>query len=259
MKNTIKKTLLLFCLTLTSCHQSEPLPSLEAPIIKEESSYYSSVRLKKANNYFSLPITTDRERKKEDITSVSLDNNPITEYDLTASNQKGTKYFLNLNIKEGGKYKEAKIKIGNKEYKYPVNLIVDDEKEYQGNYSFTFEGRQSETVSGLKRFTFSYHLQFPDSVELHLSNSNQFNLPQYKGTATFSSENGNPEKTDDSADLLKSCNYTLKIEFYEKEDVYFFDENIIFHIKGQENGEESAISLNNIPENGYSKVLQQLF
>lgn len=108
------KTLsLIAAFLLFSCKQNKIFPRLEMPRIKSGANYYSSIRLKKTYNYFSLPLITDKKLEKSDIEQVRLDNHPIDEYELSkVTDTDDTKYFLDFNVKEEGKYEKLEIQIG---------------------------------------------------------------------------------------------------------------------------------------------------
>ena len=204
---------------LFSCKQKIIFPRLEMPRIKAGANYYSSIRLKKSYNYFSLPLITDKKLEKSDIEQVRLDNHPIDEYELIkVTDTDDTKYFLDFNVKEAGKYE-----------------------------------------NGLTSFTAFYNRKFSDPIELDIKNKDGYELPQYKGSAQLLFNNIPIETMDSTVELEPGKEYTLKLSFYENETTYYFDENLIFHVKGTTNQEEGAISLNSSQSNRYSTIITELF
>lgn len=217
------------------------------PRIKSGANYYSSIRLKKSYNCFSLPFITDKKLEKSDIEQVRLDNHPIDEYELIkVTDTDDTKYFLDFNVKEAGKYEKLEIQIGEKNYEYPVNLVIEDEKQYNKEYGLTY-------------FTAFYNRKFSDPIELDIKNKDGYELPQYKGSAQLLFNNQTIETMDSTAELEPDKEYTLKLSFYENETTYYFDENLIFHVKDTTNMEEGAISLNSSQSNRYSTIITELF
>ena len=67
------------------------------------------------------------------------------------------------------------------------------------------------------------------------------------------------ETMDSTVELEPGKEYTLKLSFYENETTYYFDENLIFHVKDITNQEEGAISLNSSQSNQYSTIITELF
>lgn len=64
---------------------------------------------------------------------------------------------------------------------------------------------------------------------------------------------------DSTVELEPGKEYTLKLSFYENETTYYFDENLIFHVKDITNQEEGAISLTSSQSNRYSTIIIELF
>lgn len=255
------KTLsLIAAFLLFSCKQKIIFPRLEMPRIKSGANYYSSIRLKKSYNCFSLPLLTDKKLEKSDIEQVRLDNHPIDEYELSkVTDTDDTKYFLDFNVKEEGKYEKLEIQIGDKNNEYPVNLVIEDEKQYNKEYTFSCKEIKIEKEYGLTSFTAFYNRKFSDPIELDIKNKDGYELPQYKGSAQLLFNNIPIETMDYTAELEPGKEYTLKLSFYENETTYYFDENLIFHVKDITNQEEGAISLNSSQSNRYSTIITELF
>ena len=166
---------LIAAFLLFSCKQNKIFPRLEMPRIKSGANYYSSIRLKKTYNYFSLPLITDKKLEKSDIEQVRLDNHPIDEYELIkVTDTDDTKYFLDFNVKEAGKYEKLEIQIGDKNNEYPVNLVIEDEKQYNKEYTFSCKEIKIEKEYGLTSFTAFYNRKFSDPIELDIKNKDGY-------------------------------------------------------------------------------------
>ena len=81
-------------------------------------------------------------------------------------------------------------------YEYPVNLVIEGEKQYNKEYTFSCKEIKIEKEYGLTSFTAFYNRKFSDPIELDIKNKDGYELPQYKGSAQLLFKNMKlPEKS----------------------------------------------------------------